>query len=90
MVGNLFTTAGRKRVVIFVAGHTHNSSKVHIISILIFFPLGAWWTAEELLAGRMWPAGCRLPTFAISDGWHLNALMLNKDVVAWFRRELQQ
>ena len=27
VVGNLFTTAGQKRVVIFVAGHIHNSSK---------------------------------------------------------------
>ena len=53
LVGNLFTTAGRKRVVIFVAGHTHNSGKgICIIFIhIIFFPLGAWQAAQELLAG---------------------------------------
>ena len=33
MAGNLFTIAGRKRVVILVAGRTHNSSKVHTIFI---------------------------------------------------------
>ena len=46
VMGNLFTTAGQKRVVIFVAGHTHNSRKVHIIFIhIIFFP-------SKGLAGR--------------------------------------
>ena len=43
VVGNLFTTAGQKKVVIFVAGRTHTSqAKVHMIFIHIIFPLGAW------------------------------------------------
>ena len=38
VVGNLFTTAGRKRVVILVAGRTHNSSKgTHDVRQCYFF-----------------------------------------------------
>ena len=38
MVGNLFTTAGRKRVVILVAGRTHNSFKgTHDINQYFFW-----------------------------------------------------
>ena len=48
VVGNLFTTAGQKRVLFFVAGRIYNSSKhTHIILIHnIFF-------SSEGLAGRI-------------------------------------
>ena len=44
VVSNLFTTAGRKRVAISVAGHTNKSSKgAHYIHPNDYFlPLGAW------------------------------------------------
>ena len=47
VVGNLFTTAGRKTL-----------AKVRIIFIhIISFSLGAWWATQELLAGHVRPAG---------------------------------
>ena len=56
MVGNLFTTAGQKSVVTYVAGRIHNFGKhTHIL----FFPLRAWRAAQELLVSR------RLPTPAL-------------------------
>ena len=75
-MGNLFTTAGQKRV--FVAGGTHNYIvRVHIMFIhVIFFPSGG-------LAGRMWPAGRRLPTPVLEnrddthgDGDHTHFFLL--------------
>ena len=46
VVGNLYTTAERKRVMIFVASRMTTQAKVHIIIIHInFFPFGAWWAA---------------------------------------------
>ena len=53
MVGNLLTTVGRKRAVIFV---THNPGKGrHNIHLYNFFPPRAWWTAQELLIDRRLP-----------------------------------
>ena len=68
MVGNLFTTAGQKRVLIFVVGCTHNSSKVLILwySSISFFSL---WGATT----------CRLPTpglLFLSNVWFLSNFKL--------------
>ena len=48
-------------------------AKVHIIliHIIIFFPLGAWRAAQELLAGCMQPAGRKLPTPGLDLNWAL-------------------
>ena len=43
LMGNLFTTAGRKRVVIFVVGRTNNSSKgTHNINLFYFIFFCLW------------------------------------------------
>ena len=59
VVGNLFTTTGRKRVVIFVAGRTHNSIKdTHNIDPYKYlFSSGSLAAAQELIKGHIRPRG---------------------------------
>ena len=51
VVGQPFYHRGpKKELWFFVAGRTHNSSKGTLNIHPYFFPLGAWWAAQELPA----------------------------------------
>ena len=75
VVGNLFTTAGQKRVGNFVAGGIHNSMKdTH--NMHPYISSGVLRAAKELLAGSMWQADCKLPTPALTYNMVVNNITL--------------
>ena len=74
MVGNIFTTAGKKRVVIFVAGRTTTQAKVHIIFICIVFFSSSGSLAGSTKFARRPHAACGLQ---VAHPWFRERIMVS-------------